>query len=47
MDPGKKSIALSLVLQEVSHTLVEDEINQAIEKVLAVLDHKFKAKLRE
>jgi phenylalanyl-tRNA synthetase beta chain len=46
IEAGKKSLALSLVLQDLSHTLVEEEVAKAIDRVLIVLDHKFKAKLR-
>ncbi len=47
IEAGKKSLALSLILQELNKTLVEEEINQAMAKVLKNLESQFRAKLRE
>ncbi len=44
---GKKSIALSLILQHPSRTLVEDEVNEVVEEVVALLVNRFQAVLRE
>ncbi|WP_423063703.1 phenylalanine--tRNA ligase subunit beta [Candidiatus Paracoxiella cheracis] len=43
---GKKSVALGLTFQDPSRTLIDDEINQVIDSVVAVLEHEFNAKLR-
>jgi phenylalanyl-tRNA synthetase beta chain len=44
---GKKSIALSLILQDFSQTLTESEIDAIFQRILAVLAAKHNAKLRE
>ncbi len=41
-----KSIALGLTFQDSSRTLTDEEINQAIDRVVSELGHKFKAELR-
>lgn len=43
----KKSLALSLILQDLSHTLIEEEVNSAVNTLLEVLLRDFNAKLRE
>lgn len=43
---GKKSVALGLTFQEPSRTLVDEEINQVIDRVVDNLEHEFNAKLR-
>jgi len=47
VEPNKKSVALSLILQHPSRTLVEEEVNGAIDKVVALFSHRFQATLRE
>ena len=44
---NQKSIALSLILQHPSRTLVEGEVNETVNKVVAALSHQFQATLRE
>jgi phenylalanyl-tRNA synthetase beta chain len=41
-----KSIALGLTFQHSSRTLTDDEINSAVDRVVAELGNKFKAELR-
>ena len=43
---GKKSVAFSLTLRAADHTLVDDEINSAMKKVMGNCKHKFGAELR-
>ena len=43
---GKKSIALGLIFQDPSHTLIDKDIKQIIERIIAALERKFNAKLR-
>ncbi len=43
---GKKSLALSLILQGVERTLVDEEVNAVVDKVIALLKHEFGAQLR-
>ncbi|MDM7861110.1 phenylalanine--tRNA ligase subunit beta [Alteromonas sp. ASW11-36] len=47
IEPGKKSLALSLTLQDQNKTLEEAEIQQAVDKVVTGLEAQFKAALRE
>jgi phenylalanyl-tRNA synthetase beta chain len=47
IESGKKSLAISLTLQDLSHTLIEEEVVTAINAVLMALESKFQAKLRE
>ncbi|WP_100658290.1 phenylalanine--tRNA ligase subunit beta [Alteromonas flava] len=47
IEPGKKSLALSLTLQDTSKTLEEAEIQKAVETVVAGLESQFRAALRE
>ena len=44
---GRKSIALGLILQESSRTLVDQEVEAAVTRVVAALKHEFGADLRE
>ncbi|NCX94281.1 MAG: phenylalanine--tRNA ligase subunit beta, partial [Gammaproteobacteria bacterium] len=44
---GKKSVALSLILQDLSHTLTELDINEKMNQLLSMLSTQFKATLRE
>lgn len=46
IESGKKSVALGLTFQDPSRTLVDDEINQIIDRVVKVLEQQFQAKLR-
>lgn len=43
---GKKSVALGLTFQNPSRTLIDEEIKQVIERIIAALERKFNAKLR-
>ena len=47
IEPGKKSIALGLILQHPSRTLVEGEGNDIIKEIVLMLSKQFKAVLRE
>lgn len=47
IEPGRKSVAFSLLLQHPSRTLVEDEVNTMITKVVQQLTDKYHAILRE
>jgi phenylalanyl-tRNA synthetase beta chain len=47
IDSGLKSLALSLILQESSHTLTDIEVEQASGIVLAALADKLDARLRD
>ena len=47
IDFGKKSVALGLTFQHPSRTLIDDEINDMMQRVIAVLKLEFNAKLRE
>lgn len=47
IDPLKKSIALGLILQHPSRTLVEGEVNSLVEQIVTMLSKEFNATLRE
>ena len=47
IDSSLKSLALSLILQESSHTLTESEVEEASSVVLAALAERLSAKLRD
>ena len=47
IDSSLKSLALSLILQESSHTLTDQEVEQAGTRILNVLADKFSARLRD
>jgi len=47
VEPNKKSIALSLILQHPSRTLVESEVSEIMDRVVSTLTHQFQATLRE
>lgn len=47
VDPDKKSIALGLILQHPSRTLVEEEVNELIQGVVEHLSKQYQATLRE
>jgi phenylalanyl-tRNA synthetase beta chain len=46
IDPGRKSIALALTLQHSSRTLVDEEVAELMNKVIAQLNSQFNAELR-
>lgn len=46
IDPGKKSLAISLTIQNSSKTLLEEDINAVVNRVLAKLESQFNAYLR-
>lgn len=47
IDSGLKSLALSLILQDYSHTLTDEETEQAVDAVLSALNTELSAKLRD
>lgn len=47
IDSGLKSLALSLILQDSSHTLTDAEVEQASETVLSALADRLEARLRD
>ncbi len=46
IEAGKKSIAFRLIFQSPEKTLVEDEINQSIDQILASIEKQYDAQLR-
>ena len=46
ISPGLKSIALALVLQHPTRTLIDEEVTKLIEKVILTLKGQFGAELR-
>jgi phenylalanyl-tRNA synthetase beta chain len=47
IEKGKKSIALGLILQDSSRTLIDEEVNDLIQAVVQGLEHAFQATVRE
>lgn len=47
IESGKKSIALGLILQHPSRTLIDEEVTQKVSEVVGMLANKFQAILRE
>lgn len=47
IDSGKKSLAVSLTLQDLSRTLKEEAVEEVIAKVTAALEQEFGARLRQ
>lgn len=47
IESGKKSIALSLIFQHISRTLVDAEINESMQNIVAILHKDFNATLRD
>jgi phenylalanyl-tRNA synthetase beta chain len=47
IETGRKSVALGLILQDKSKTLVEKEVEQLINELLENLNNVFNAQLRE
>jgi len=46
IDPDQKSVAIALILQHSSRTLVDDEVNNLMQSVVKGLKERFKAELR-
>lgn len=46
MEPGKKSLAFRILLQDTEKTLIDKEVDDAIAKLISVLESKYNAKLR-
>jgi phenylalanyl-tRNA synthetase beta chain len=44
---GQKSLAIGLILQELSRTLLEEEVDSSLQKAVHALEREFGAKLRE
>jgi phenylalanyl-tRNA synthetase beta chain len=44
---GQKSVALSIIMQHTERTLVDEEVNQLIQKIISDLQQAFGVKLRE
>lgn len=44
---GKKSLAISLILQDKTKTLEESDIQATVDGILATLSQKFEASLRD
>ncbi len=44
---GQKSVALGIVMQHTERTLIDDEVNQLIQKIISDLQQAFGVKLRE
>jgi phenylalanyl-tRNA synthetase beta chain len=47
IDSGKKSLALGLIFQALSSTLTDEEVEQAIKRVLALLRERVGGTLRD
>ncbi len=47
LPPGQRSLSINLRLRAADHTLMEDEINRAVGRVINVLQEKFSAQIRE
>jgi len=46
MEPGRKSLAMGLILQDASRTLTDDDADRCVREALAALEQACKAKLR-
>jgi len=46
IEPGKKSVALAMILQHPTRTLIDDEINDLIQQVIKALAAKCQATIR-
>jgi phenylalanyl-tRNA synthetase beta chain len=46
IDPNRKSLAIGLTFQHASRTLMDEEINDSVEKIVASLEAQFGASLR-
>jgi phenylalanyl-tRNA synthetase beta chain len=47
IEEGNKSVALSLIMQDDTHTLTESEIDPIISRLLNILTNELNAKLRD
>ncbi len=47
IEPGRKSVALGLILQETSRTLTDEETDRAVHSATSALEQKLGAKLRD
>ena len=47
IEPGKKSVALGLILQDPSRTLIEEEVTALVKGIVTMLSNQFQAILRE
>ena len=47
MEPGKKSVAISILLRDNTKTLEEKEINDIVDKILAKMKKDYMAELRQ
>lgn len=47
VSPGLKSVALGLILQDFSRTLIDDDVDQEIQKIVSSLQKELNATLRE
>ncbi|MES9963584.1 MAG: phenylalanine--tRNA ligase subunit beta [Candidatus Sedimenticola sp. 20ELBAFRAG] len=47
VDSGRKSLALGLILQETSHTLTDEEVDDVMKRVLTALSNDLNAQLRD
>ncbi|MDH5517274.1 MAG: phenylalanine--tRNA ligase subunit beta [Gammaproteobacteria bacterium] len=47
VSPGLKSVALGLILQDFSRTLIDDDVDQEIQKIVSSLEKELNATLRE
>lgn len=47
IESGSKSVALGLILQHPTRTLIESEVNEHVEKILQALHHQYQAILRD
>jgi phenylalanyl-tRNA synthetase beta chain len=46
IDPGRKSVAFGLTLQDSSRTLTDEDVDSTISEIIAALDRRFGAQLR-
>jgi phenylalanyl-tRNA synthetase beta chain len=46
VDPGRKSLAMGLILQDASRTLTDDDADRCVREAIAALEQTCKAKLR-
>jgi phenylalanyl-tRNA synthetase beta chain len=46
IDSGRKSVALGLILQETSRTLTDQDADESISGVVALLEREYNAKIR-
>ena len=47
IDSGRKSLALGLILQETSHTLTDQEVDEVMQRILQALTDQLQANLRD